>query len=202
MVNVKKESTSFVNLQSITNMSKAQLTISLFGYTVLGYILYLAVLHLYTPSRIFNLPGLLWLTHLFILYIHEAGHLLFRIFGETMYIMGGSLFQITVPLAWFIVAKREGSLLSNVALFFTGISVMDVSIYMKDADKRLLPLIGGLSKAHHDWGKLFYQWNAVDLAQPVGEIVFWAGFILSITGLSIGVKNTISVYRVARNNYQ
>jgi hypothetical protein len=183
-------------------MTKARLRISLFGYTILGYILYLAASHLYTPNRIFDMPTLLWLTHLFILYIHEAGHFFFRIFGETLYIMGGSLFQVIVPTAWFIVAKREGSPLSNIALFFVGISVIDVSIYMKDAEMRLLPLIGGMSKEHHDWGKLFRRWDAIDLAYPMGEILFWAGFVFSVAGLFFGVKNIITEYRVTANNSQ
>ena len=181
-------------------MSKARLTISLFGYTVLGYLLYLAATHLYTPNRAFDMPAILWLTHLFILYIHEAGHFFFRIFGETLYIMGGSLFQVIVPTAWFIVAKREGSPLSNVALFFVGISIIDVSIYMKDAEMRLLPLIGGMSKEHHDWGKLFRRWDAIDLAYPIGEILFWAGCILSVAGLFFGVKNILAEYRLPVND--
>ena len=119
-----------------------------------------------------------------------------------MYIMGGSLFQVMVPIVWFIVAKREGSPLSNVAIFFTGISIMDVSIYMKDAEQRLLPLIGGLSQAHHDWGKLFNQWDAIDLAYPMGEILFWTGCLLSVTGIFFGVKNTITEYRVKAINAQ
>lgn len=174
-------------------MFKARFILSLFGYAVLGYLMYLAAAHLYTPSRAYDMPTLLWLTHIFILYIHEAGHLFFRIFGETLYIMGGSLFQIIVPIVWFIVAKRESSPLSNVALFFIGISVMDVSIYVKDAENRLLPLIGGLSKTHHDWGKLFRHWDAIDLAYPIGEFLFWVGFILCIAGIFFGVKNTISL---------
>ena len=113
--------------------------------------------------------------------------------------MGGSLFQIIVPIAWFIIAKREGSPLSNVALFFSGISAMDVSIYMKDAEKRLLPLIGGLSKEHHDWGILFRHWNAIDMAYPIGEILFWTGFIFSITGIFFGVKNLIAEYKATAN---
>jgi len=183
-------------------MSNVRLTISIFGYAVLSYLLYLAASHLYTPNRVFDMPTLLWLTHLFILYIHEAGHFFFRIFGETLYIMGGSLFQVIVPIVWFIVAKREGSPLSNVALFFIGISIIDVSIYMKDAEMRLLPLIGGMGKEHHDWGKLFRRWDAVDLAYPLGEILFWSGCILSVAGVIFGVKNIIKEYRAAANNDQ
>jgi len=183
-------------------MFKARLTISLFGYTILVYLFYLAVSNLYTPSKTFHLPVLLWLTHLFILYIHEAGHFFFRIFGQTMYVMGGSLFQVIVPIVWFFVAKREGSPLSNVALFFTGISTMDVSIYMKDAEMRMLPLIGGLSKAHHDWGTLFVHWHAIDFAYPMGEFIFWVGCILSVAGLVFGVRNSITEYRAARRDAQ
>jgi hypothetical protein len=181
-------------------MYKPRLIISLLGYSVLVYLLYQAAAHLYTPTRTFDMPSLLWLTHLFILYIHEAGHFFFRIFGETLYIMGGSLFQVIVPIVWFVVAKREGSSLSNVALFFIGISAMDVSIYMKDAEQRLLPLISGLSKTHHDWWRLFVNWDAIELAYPLGETLFWIGFILSMAGLVLGVKNTITEYRTTAKN--
>jgi len=139
---------------------------------------------------------MLWFIHLILLYIHEAGHLFFGVFGKTIGILGGSLNQILAPLVWFIVAKREGSLLSNVALFFTGVSIVDVSIYVKDAEVLQLPLIGGLSKAHHDWKNLLQGWDIIDWSFPIGESMFWFGMIVAATGLYIGIKNAITDYRV------
>jgi hypothetical protein len=176
-------------------MTKSKLIITLCGYGILIYIFILLPQHLYTPTRFFNLSGMLWFIHLILLYIHEAGHLFFSVFGKTIGILGGSLNQILAPLVWFIVAKREGSSLSNVALFFTGVSIVDVSIYVKDAELLLLPLIGGLSKAHHDWKNLFDAWGITDWSFPIGEILFWFGMILAAAGLYIGIKSAITEYR-------
>ncbi len=172
-----------------------RLILSLLGYAVLLYLLILLPIHLYTPVRTFNLPGVLWFTHLMLLYIHEAGHLIFSPFGWTIKIMGGSLMQVLAPLTWFVIARREESPLANPALFFTGVSIVDVSIYVKDAEALQLPLIGGLSKAHHDWRNLLMQWDMVDSAFVLGEILFWCGMILSAYGIYQGVKTSLTLYR-------
>lgn len=165
------------------------------GYALLLYLFILASLNLYEPTRYFNLPGLLWFTHLMLLYIHEAGHLIFSIFGRTINILGGSLNQILVPLVWFIVAKREESKLSDAALFFTGISIMDVSIYVKDAGMLKLPLIGGLSKSHHDWANLMRDWGTMEYSYAFGEFLFWCGIIACSYGLVNGVRKAFLEYR-------
>ncbi len=176
-------------------MTKSKLIISLCGYGILIYIFILLPQNLYTPTRFFNLTGMLWFIHLILLYIHEAGHLFFAVFGRTIGILGGSLNQILAPAVWFFVAKRDGSSLSNVALFFIGVSIVDVSIYVKDAELLLLPLIGGLSKAHHDWKNLFDGWGVIEWSFPIGEILFWGGMILAAVGLYLGIKNAITEYR-------
>jgi hypothetical protein len=144
-------------------------------------------MYLYTPARQFDLPNLLWFTHLMLLYIHEAGHLIFSFFGRTIAILGGSLNQVLIPAVWFIVAKREGSSLSNTALFFTGVSIVDVSIYVKDAEVLQLPLIGGLSKAHHDWRNLLKGWDILEYGSILGEFLFWCGMGLAVYGIAAGV---------------
>jgi hypothetical protein len=176
-------------------MSKPKLIITLCGYGILVYIFFLLPQNLYTPTRYFNLSGILWFIHLILLYIHEAGHLFFGVFGRTIGILGGSLNQILAPLVWFIIAKREGSLFSNVALFFTGVSIVDVSIYVKDAEFLLLPLIGGLSQAHHDWRNLLGGWEILDWSFAIGEMLFWTGMMLCAAGLFLGIKNAITEYR-------
>ena len=168
---------------------------SLAGYVFLLYLVLLLPFHLYTPTNEFDLPNLLWLTHLLLLYIHEAGHLLFSIFGNTMMIMGGSLMQIMAPLAWYGVAMWEGSSLKNTALVFTGISVVDVSIYVKDAGMLQLPLLGGLSKSHHDWATLMNDWGLIESSYAFGEVMFWIGMIVSGYGIYSGVMYSFGIYK-------
>lgn len=172
-------------------MNKIRLSVSIAGYALLLYLLILLPIHLYTPTRSFDLPNILWFTHLILLYIHEAGHFFFSPFGRTFNILGGSLLQILVPVIWYLVAKREGSQLSNVALVFTGVSIVDVSIYVKDAGMLQLPLIGGLSKAHHDWRNLLNGWEMIDDAFLLGEILFWMGMLIGAAGIILGVRRTV-----------
>jgi hypothetical protein len=174
---------------------KHKLVISLLGYSLLVYILLLLPFNLYTPTSYFDLPNILWFIHLMLLYVHEAGHFLFSPFGDMLRIMGGSLMQILAPVAWYFVARREVSSLANVAIFFTGVSVVDVSLYVKDAEVLKLPLIGSLSKAHHDWRNLLNQWEMVDYGHVFGEILFWSGMVLSVYGIYSGVKATIVLYK-------
>lgn len=172
-------------------MDKTRIYFALAGYALLLYLLILLPFHLYTPTRFFDLPGLLWFTHLILLYIHEAGHLFFSVFGRTFSILGGSLMQVLVPIVWYAVALRERSSLSNAAIFFTGVSIVDVSIYVKDAEVLQLPLIGGLSKAHHDWRNLLGGWGMVDDSFVIGETLFWIGMTVAALGVLNGVRMTI-----------
>ena len=168
---------------------------STIGYARLLYLLLLAAFNLYEPKYDFDLPNLLWFTHLMLLYIHEAGHLFFGIFGRTISILGGSLMQVLAPLAWYFVALYEHSRLSNVALVFTGISLIDVSIYIKDAAVLQLPLIGGLSKTHHDWLNLLNKWEMLDWSWGLGEIIFWIGMLVSLYGIGNGMYSVIHDFK-------
>lgn len=156
--------------------------------TVLLYIVWCALYHFHAPDKDFDLPNLLWFTHLILLYIHEAGHLFFSVFGRTLTIMGGSLMQVLAPLAWYVTAKYEGSSLSRTALVFTGISIIDVSVYIKDAGMLQLPLIGGLSKEHHDWANLMNDWGMIEQSYAVGELVYWLGAGLALYGIATGLR--------------
>lgn len=178
---------------------KGKLIISLIGYAALLYLVLLLPFNLYTPSRSLDMPGILWFVHLLLLYIHEAGHFFFSMFGWTLRTMGGSLMQILAPLAWYVIALREGSPLKYTALVFIGISIVDVSIYIKDAGLLQLPLIGGLSKTHHDWANLMNQWGLIEWSYEFGEIVFWSGMILCGIGLYGGVSTAIKQLRLDTN---
>src|ERR1043165_10081210 len=63
------------------------------------------------------------------LVIHEAGHVVFRPFGEFLAIAGGSLFQVIVPAVfavYFYLNRKPYS--SALVLFWTGESLLNVSV--------------------------------------------------------------------------
>jgi hypothetical protein len=85
------------------------------------------------------------------LVIHEAGHMIFRPFGEFMMIAGGSLFQLIVPATfagYFYFNRKYFS--CALVLFWLGESLLNVSVYAADSVQMQLPLLGG-DNSIHDW---------------------------------------------------
>lgn len=100
--------------------------------------------------------------------IHETGHLLFSPFGDVPQLLGGSLFQIVLPLIFAGAFGRRGDRFAAFAcLWWTAHSCWDVSIYIGDARSRVLPLLGDDPDAH-DWFNLLGIWDRL------GEDRLWA----------------------------
>jgi hypothetical protein len=68
-------------------------------------------------------------------------------------------------------------------------SVTDVAIYMADAKKRALPLLGGDLVAH-DWHYLLGQLGLLNWAQTLGRLTFGLGILLITIALGILVNET------------
>jgi len=178
-------------------MSKQRLVLRIFGYAILLYIWFLLPFNLYEPTPAFHLPTILWFIHLIILYIHEAGHFFFRMFGENLYILGGSIMQVLVPFVWFIVAWREESANAPVAVFFTGLSTVDVSIYIRDAETRILPLLGG-HHVKHDWATFLGDHDMLDWSVPLADIFFFSGLLAALGAIGWGVSLSFRLYQQDR----
>ena len=116
--------------------------------------------------------------------IHEAGHLVFAFGGETLTILGGTLMQLLVPLAFVVALWRQGDRHgATVPLWWMGQNCWNISVYIKDARAQELPLVGG---GEHDWALLLGQagWLARD--QVIGGWVYFAGFGLYLAAIVIG----------------
>ncbi|TAK85592.1 MAG: hypothetical protein EPO20_11350 [Betaproteobacteria bacterium] len=75
------------------------------------------------------------LIHLPMVPIHEFGHVVFRPFGEFVMLLGGSLFQIALPLVFggiFLVKNRD-PFAASVMLRWSAAAVTDVAPYIYDA---------------------------------------------------------------------
>ncbi|HEV3042155.1 MAG TPA: hypothetical protein VHA33_30625 [Candidatus Angelobacter sp.] len=132
----------------------------------------------------FSTPTLLDNVHL---PVHEAGHLLFRWFGETAELWGGTILQLLVPVllvvAFVVRAELPGVTFCAVAFFH---SLMGVATYMIDALYRELPLVtvGAASEeAEHDWARIFNSLGVLPRAIQIGNTVrflAWCGMIATI----------------------
>jgi len=127
------------------------------GFTIVLAVYGLVLLR--TGMRDFDDPGLL---HLVNLPIHETGHLVFMPFGETMQLLGGSLFQILVPTVFVAsFARRRDGFAAFVCLWWVAHNLWDVSVYVGDARARALPLLGD-DPDNHDWFNLLGIWDRLD----------------------------------------
>ncbi len=111
------------------------------------------------------------------LVFHEAGHVFFALFGEFVGILGGSLMQILIPagiVAYFIWHQQRYS--AAVTLFWVSQSLFNVSVYVKDARARVLPLLGG-EDTLHDWNYILARLNLLRWDQALGNAVYAVGLV-------------------------
>jgi len=122
------------------------------------------------------------------LFIHEGGHLVFMLFGQFIYILGGSFMQIALPCAFFVYFLRKKNYFStSTVLFWIADNIINVSVYMKDAQLMQLPLLGGESSIH-DWNWLFSHMGLLQYSNFIGGTFFFIGtlgLILGIIGMTI-----------------
>ena len=118
--------------------------------------------------------------------VHEAGHIIFSPFGETMTILGGSLFQVIVPavfVAYFARTRQRFG--AAVTLAWVGASLLNVARYIADARARELPLLGGDDSAH-DWWQLLSNWDALPSDHSIALVVRAAAAMTFLVGISLG----------------
>jgi hypothetical protein len=124
--------------------------------------------------------------HGFDLIIHEAGHAIFRLLGEFVMFLGGTLMQLLVPIgitAYFWYHRQRFS--AAVTLFWVSINLFDVSIYMKDARSQSLPLLGG-EAVTHDWFYLFGATGLLQQDQMIGNLVYFLGCCIYVVAIALG----------------
>jgi len=158
----------------VASLTRAPVLARAAGLVVLG-VLAVAILrrglvpygHGLTP---FGGTGPLGLVHMVDLVFHEAGHVIFRIFGVFVGTLGGSLNQVLVPAVctgYFLWHRQPAA--AAVTLFWTGESVVDVAIYVADGRDMKLPLLAeGLT---HDWNWILSELSLRNQAEPIGRVV-------------------------------
>lgn len=125
--------------------------------------------------------------------LHEGGHFLFMLFGRTLYILGGSFWQLMMPLFLFGVALKQKSWLANLWLGLAGTNWISLSPYIYDAPFRSLPLLGG-HKSGHDWYNLLVHWQMLDDAIAISDFVYYAGILIGLAGIVSGITFAIHKY--------
>jgi hypothetical protein len=110
--------------------------------------------------------------------VHETGHLLFLPFGEFMHFLGGTLFQLLMPLLFVLhFARRGDRFAAHVVLWWVAQSLWNVSVYAADARSQALPLVGG---GEHDWAYLLGRLGWLQYDAGIAAAIHLAGVLIFV----------------------
>jgi len=128
--------------------------------------------------------------HLPNLVFHEAGHVLFSLFGRFMTVLGGSLFQFALPLgiaiAFLVQRNPFGAV---VCTWWAGENLIDVAPYIADARALQLVLLGGKTGAEvqgHDWEYILATLGWMRFDRTLGLWAHRMGLLMMIGALVWG----------------
>jgi hypothetical protein len=121
------------------------------------------------------------------LLIHEAGHLVFSPFGVFPSALGGTILQLAIPLMfalyfWWKLQFVDASLM----LVWLGENLNNVSIYIGDAQKQALPLLGG-DASNHDWNYILSHVGRLNEAAAISN----AASMIAVGLLVFGAASAI-----------
>jgi hypothetical protein len=132
--------------------------------------------------------------------VHEAGHIIFGFFGDIPGVLGGSLFQIIIPAVfagYFFRSRQRFS--AAMTLIWVAQSMVNVSIYIKDARAQQLSLLGG-ENSIHDWWYLLINWDLLQSDVRIGGFVHFLAAMLFTVALLLGAAVIYRDVEMARTS--
>lgn len=123
--------------------------------------------------------------HMINLVFHEAGHMIFRLFGHFMSILGGSLLQLIVPVVFlFSFIRRKDTFAASIMLWWLAQSMMDLVAYVDDAQRQEMWLLGGVQGKDmpgiHDWNNILSQLGLLEHAHAIAVLFSWFAIFLML----------------------
>lgn len=113
---------------------------------------------------------------------HEAGHLFFAFFGQTLHVLGGTLGQLFFPLACSVHFLRlQQRFEASVCGIWLAESLMYVAFYLADARDQALPLVGG--GEIHDWNWLLSRAGLLGHCEGIAAGLHAVASVLAIVCL-------------------
>jgi hypothetical protein len=167
-------------------MNKLRIGLECFLLFVLCYYSFYMSTDYLTPHGRFEMPIFVRLLDMIDLFIHEGGHGVFRMFGQFIYFLGGSLMQFLLPMATILVFLRTSGLRTlMITPYWLGHNMMNVSVYIDDAPKTQLTLIS--KHALHDWRWLCTQMGNIDSAGDIATVVVVFGVLCFLTAIGMTI---------------
>ncbi len=122
------------------------------------------------------------------LVIHEAGHLLFAPFGQTLMLLGGSITQLAVPtfVAGYLLLRQKDWFGLVVGGAWLSFSTFELATYVADANKGNLALVGFGDNVLHDWDTLLTQWHLLNHCETFASVLRVLAAAVGLGALALG----------------
>ena len=126
------------------------------------------------------------------LIFHEAGHVLFGVFGRFVGVLGGSLMQLIVPgvVLYAFVWRYANPFGGVVGAWWFGQSLLDIAPYAYDAKRQQMLLLGGGTGSDrpgwHDWHNILTDLGLLDAHARVAWCVDALGVLIMLASLAWG----------------
>ena len=139
------------------------------------------------------------------LIFHEAGHLIFSFFGDLIAALGGTIMQLLIPMIcmYVLLVKSKDPFGGAICFWWIGENFLDISIYMNDAERMWLPLLGGRfghSSPYgvHDWNYILNELNVLEYCQIFSKAVFVFGLLIMIVSMIWALILLINHYNLIK----
>jgi hypothetical protein len=136
--------------------------------------------------------------------VHEAGHVLFRPFGELTMLIMGSGFEVLFPflVGIFFLVKKD-LVATSVCFGWAASALASAATYIADADDGRLALLGATGPdAAGDWERILGEefFDKLFLADRIAGVVRSAGFVLWFVAIGIAVGTVLWNLRRLRSD--
>jgi hypothetical protein len=106
---------------------------------------------------------------------------------------------------YVLLVKSKDPFGSSICFWWVGENFLDISIYMNDAERMWLPLLGGrfghsAPYGVHDWNYIFTELNVLGLCQYFAKFVFFLGFLIIIISLMWALILLINHYSLIKHD--
>jgi hypothetical protein len=139
-----------------------------------------------------NYAGEIFL-HAINLPFHEAGHVIFRLFGSFITSLGGTLGQLLMPaiLFYHFLFRANNPFGGVVCCWWFGENFIDIAPYINDARGGDLPLIGGnfghsSPYGFHDWEFILNESGLLQYDKVLAKGSFITGSLIMLAALMWG----------------
>lgn len=104
--------------------------------------------------------------------VHELGHVLFSGLGPFLTALGGTFWEIAVPVIGILMFVRQRDWFAiAVGGCWLSFAIHDVARYVADARRMELPLVGLATDPRHDWNYLLGELGLLPFDTALGFVL-------------------------------